>query len=379
MINIDDITKEIDKFLDSVYVISHSSSTVRVYKLGINHFAKFVETQYNCSLGDIVESIKGKSLDPYDVLKEYVVYLDKQGKKPATLKLMITSVKGFLRHCKIQIYSEEFQSRVRLPKNVRQREEPLTKEIILRLLNIVSPKLRAIILVAVASGMRVGEIIQLRLDDIDFESKPILIRIRAETTKTRETRETFLTEEATRTLKDYLVRFFGWKENGSNEEIQAKVIFGRTSKSQISDEEYYKKPLQTRESCLINSMRGYTQKVPELAKLNENGQRMIHFHAFRKFFYTALSNVVGSNYAHALMGHHEYLDTYYNLPEEKKRELYLKAEPHLTISDFARIEKDLMSVSEKQKEIEEKHLELLQILKKSDHLDIPKILEKYIK
>jgi len=378
VINSNDITEEIDKFLDSVYVISHSSSTVRVYKLGINHFAKFVETQYNCSLREIVESIKSKSLDPYDVLKEYVVYLDKQGKKPSTVKLMITSVKGFLRHCKIQIYSEEFQSRVRLPKNVRQREEPLTKEIILRLLNIVSPKLRAIILVAVASGMRVGEIIQLRLDDIDFKSKPTLIRIRAETTKTREARETFLTEEATRTLKDYLVRFFGWKENEPNESIQAKVIFGRTSKSRISDAEYYKKPLQTRESCLINSMNGYTQKVPGLAKLNENGRKMIHFHGFRKFFYTSMSNVVGSNYAHALMGHHEYLDTYYNLPEDNKKELYLKAEPHLTISDFTKIEKDLISVKKKQEEIEESHLELVRLLKQ-EHVTFPKILEKYIK
>ena len=107
-----DVTKEIDNFLDSVYVISHSSSTVRVYRLGINHFSKFIEKQYSCSIKEIIESIKNKSVDPYDVLKEYVVYLDRQGKKPATIKLMITAVKGFLRHCKIQIYSEEFQSNI---------------------------------------------------------------------------------------------------------------------------------------------------------------------------------------------------------------------------------------------------------------------------
>ena len=106
------VTKEIDNFLDSVYVISHSSSTVRVYRLGINHFSKFIEKQYSCSIKEIIESIKNKSVDPYDVLKEYVVYLDRQGKKPATIKLMITAVKGFLRHCKIQIYSEEFQSNI---------------------------------------------------------------------------------------------------------------------------------------------------------------------------------------------------------------------------------------------------------------------------
>ena len=166
------VTKEIDNFLESVYVISHSSSTVRVYRLGINHFSKFIEKQYICSLKEIIESIKNKSVDPYDVLKEYVVYLDRQDKKPATIKLMITAVKGFLRHCKIQIYSEEFQSRVRLPKKVHYREEPLTKEIILRLLNIISPKLRTIILVAVASGMRIGEMIQLNLSEYRLDIEP---------------------------------------------------------------------------------------------------------------------------------------------------------------------------------------------------------------
>ncbi|MCH7969005.1 MAG: tyrosine-type recombinase/integrase [Thaumarchaeota archaeon] len=372
-----DVTKEIDNFLDSVYVISHSSSTVRVYRLGINHFSKFIEKQYSCSLKEIIESIKNKSVDPYDVLKEYVVYLDRQGKKPATIKLMITAVKGFLRHCKIQIYSEEFQSRVRLPKKVHYREEPLTKEIILRLLNIISPKLRTIILVAVASGMRIGEMIQLKLSDIDLTSNPTRIRIRAETTKTREARETFLTQEATRALKDYLTRFFGWKDAETNSQLQNIVIFGRTTRPFQADFDR-SISLQSRESLLINSMRQYVNKVPELAKLNENGQRMIHFHAFRKFFRTVVGNAVGRDYAEALIGHHFYLDTYYNLPNDKKRELYLKAEPHLTISDFTKIERDLLSVTERQKEIEESHLELIRLMKQ-DHVTFPKALEKYIK
>ena len=326
---------------------------------------------------EIIESIKNKSVDPYDVLKEYVVYLDRQDKKPATIKLMITAVKGFLRHCKIQIYSEEFQSRVRLPKKVRFREEPLTKEIILRLLNIVSPKLRTIILVAVASGMRIGEMIQLKLSDMDLTSNPPRVRIRAETTKTREARETFLTQEATRALKDYLTRFFGWKDAEANSQLQNIIIFGRTAKPFQADFDR-SISLQSRESLLINSMRQYVNKVPELARLNENGQRMIHFHAFRKFFRTTVGNAVGRDYAEALIGHHFYLDTYYNLPDDKKRELYLKAEPHLTISDFTKIERDLMYVTERQKEIEESHLELIRLMKQ-DHVTFPKALEKYIK
>jgi len=127
------------------------------------------------------------------------------------------------------------------------------------------------------------------------------------------------------------------------------------------------------ETCL----RKYLVKVPELSKHNKNGRFQVHFHAFRKFFYTTVSNVVGADYANAIIGHHFYLDTYYNLPEAKRREMYLKAEPHLTISDFTKIEKDLITITEKQKQIETDYYHLLEYLGKSE-LKIPKVLEKFV-
>lgn len=40
----------ITDYLDSVYVISHSQSSVDSYRLGINHFKKFLQTKYEKSL-----------------------------------------------------------------------------------------------------------------------------------------------------------------------------------------------------------------------------------------------------------------------------------------------------------------------------------------
>jgi len=172
------------KTLDSVYVISHSKASVRVYRSGIDHFAKFVQTKYEKSLEQVISELKDDSMDRYKVFKDFVIYLDKAGKKPTSIKIWVVGAKGFLRHCGIKIYSEDFKASVRLPKRIQYREEPLTKEIILRLLNNVPAKLRTTILVATASGMRIGEIIQLKLSDLDFDSKPTRIKIRAETTKT---------------------------------------------------------------------------------------------------------------------------------------------------------------------------------------------------
>lgn len=391
MTNNNETSKKIDKYLDSVYTLSHSQLSVNSYRNALNNFLKFIQINYNHSVDEVISKVLSGEIERYEMLNDFIIFADKLGKRPATIKLWVTAVKGLLRQFGIKIYSEDFRQLVRIPKDIKTREEPLTKEIMVRLLRNLPPKLQTVILIAIASAMRIGEIVQLRLSDIDFESHPTKILIRALTTKTRESRETFLTLEATNALKDYLSRFFGWKEGESNANLQDSIIFGRTTLSRSSiknsagfgtirkqDNELLHTPEIVAKNVLIGSLKKYISKVPDLAKLSENGRMVIHFHAFRKFFYTTVSNEVGANYAHALMGHHEYLDTYYNLPEEKKKELYLKAEPHLTVSDFTKIEKDLMFVTEKQKEIEKNHLELLQMIK-SERIDFPKVLEKYIK
>lgn len=43
------------------------------------------------------------------------------------------------------------------------------------------------------------------------------------------------------------------------------------------------------------------------------------------------------------------MDTYYNMSDEERRNLYLKAEPHLTMSDYTKIEKELNNISETKK------------------------------
>ncbi len=232
-------------------------------------------------------------------------------------------------------------------------------------------KLQAAILFACSSGVRIGEMVQVRISDIDFSSKPTRVKIRAETTKTREARETYLTEEATKMLKDYLSNKFGWKEGQKNENNQNQVIFGRTSLDRTlkPKEELRTNPVFVAINVLSESLRWNSRNVEDLNRLNENGRKAVHFHAFRKFFRTTVGDVVGRDYAEALMGHHFYLDTYYNLPLEKRRETYLKAEPYLTISDFDKVERDLSKIAEKHREIEEylsKHF-----------IDFPKVLEKY--
>ncbi len=97
---------------------------------------------------------------------------------------IIVAVKEFLNSEGLHIYNEDLKQRFRLPKKQHVFEEGLTKEILVRLLHNCSPKLQTAILIACSSGMRIGEIVQLKISDIDFGTNPTTIHIRAETTST---------------------------------------------------------------------------------------------------------------------------------------------------------------------------------------------------
>ena len=355
------LEKSLDEYLDSLFILSHSHSTVSSYRLAITNskktgFREFLSQKYSINEFELVEKVSSESLDIYKILNEFVVFLDSKGYKPKSITTRMPAVKGYLRNLGLRFNSEDYKQVVRIPRAIRQREEPVTKEMIVKLLRCLPPKLQTVILVLSASGIRLGELVQLELDDIDFETTPTTIRLRAETTKTRTERETFLTTEATNSLKQYLTRSFEWNENSNNSHLKNIKIFGRTSK--IINFKRKLNPQQPphlhAESLLHNSLRYFLEKNPELNSNNRNGRKVIHYHAFRKYFRTTVGNVSGRDFAEELMGHGFYMDTYYQESVEKRQELYLKAEPHLTISDFKEVEKNIKTLSMKYAELESK-------------------------
>jgi len=372
----------LEDYLDSIYIQSHSKASVASYRTAIdgkeNGFRKiFLKEKYNCNEIELAYRIENKEIDVYKVLKEYVIFIDKKGIKPKTTRLWFTAVKGYFIHLGIEVWSEKCKQLVKLPKVRRLKKEALTKEILVKLLRNLDAKLETAVLVATSSGMRVGEIAGLMLSDIEFNHEPVKINIRAETSKSREDRETYLTNEASEALKDYLQRYFSWKEDSTNSQLEGLRIFGRTSKIKIGNVKgrLPKAEEQLTDAILLQkTLARRIAKVPELNRLARNGRKVIHFHAFREFFYTVVSNVSGSNFAHALMGHHEYLDTYYTLSEKQQIKLYQKAMPYLTISDYSKIEQDLEKIQNTQDGLLAKYAEFERYLKVKD----PSFLE-YIK
>ena len=304
-----------------MYVISHSYNTVKSYKTRIRLFRRFLRESYNIDEYDLLDHLGNGRLEIFKILKEFVIFLDKTGKSPRTIRYALSVSKGYLRHMGIKISSDDLKQLVKLPKVVKIREMPLDKEIITRLLRNAKPKLHLAILVAASTGMRIGEIAQLKISDVDFNQNPVKVYLRADTTKTRQSRETFLTSESVNALKDYLKRYHKWFEGIRDPQILEKHIFATIYRHRgIFIADSIIKTLQT-------ELREIVRAIPDLNVKDEHGRQAIHLHSFRKYFRTTVGNAVGRDFAEAIIGHGFYMDTYYQLSDEKKREMFLQAEP----------------------------------------------------
>lgn len=375
-----DSNKPLEDYLASVFILSHSHSTVSTYRMAITNkhktgFREFLLEKYSINEFELTEKVKSNTLDVYKILNEFVVFLDSKQYMPKSIMSRMPAVKGYLRNLGLRFSSEDYKQIVRIPRVIKQREEPITKELIIKLQRNFPPKLQTVFLVLSSSGMRLGELVQLEIGDVDFTTHPTTIRLRAETTKTRTERETFLTTEATNSLKEYLKRSFGWDVNKENLNLKNIKIFGRTSKIvNLKRKLNPKQPSHLHaESLLHNSLRYFLEKNPELNITSKNGRKVVHFHGFRKYFRTVVGNTCGRDFAEELMGHGFYMDTYYQLSVEKRQEMYLKAEPFLTISDFKAVEKDMKVLSTKYQNLENKVDDLMAYLR-TNSIEVPEFL-----
>jgi len=372
------IQSRIERFLDRKFRASRSYSTKSTYRTALNQFEIFCKQDYQTELDQLIEElVTAKSLDPLEVLDDFYTYLTKAKRQNServgfangTIRLYVITCKEFLNDAGCRIYSEDIKRKFKLPKRTWTFEEGLTKDSINQILRLANYKLSTIILLACSSGMRIGEIAQLKLSDIDFTKKPTTIKIRAETTKTRETRITHISSETTKALKDLLAKADPIKENNDYLFLTdyAKRIEKLTKNAKKNNGtwkerfEGYLKNLSKEDLYAINvrkTKHNYETQlitvinnIPELSKRNENGRYQIHFHAFRYFFKTQVTDAHQSDFAEALMGHKSLKLVYYKQNAKTREKTYLGIEHAVTISENEQIDKNYNELQETNQEM----------------------------
>ncbi|MDO5845615.1 MAG: tyrosine-type recombinase/integrase [Methanocorpusculum sp.] len=198
------------------------------------------------------------------------------------------------------------------PKNYPvTRERELTKEEIARLLNSADIRLRAEILVAVSSGMRIGELLSFSARDVNFNVSPVEIYLSDMITKTKTARTVFISGEAAEALRRWLAE---------RKEIPAeKRISPRCFPYSVGNE--------------TARFRQLLQRTGLFEVDTRTSRTTIHFHLFRKFFLTEFKLAASAEVAEELAGHAGYLSqSYRRLTRREMQTEYMKAEPKLTVA-----------------------------------------------
>lgn len=147
-----------------------SSETIRAYEEDLRQFLEFIRE---------VTSVEftPSGLDTL-LLRQYVLYLKQKGLKKSSLARKIASLKSFLKFLlKMGVLASNPATLLRAPRLDKRLPDFLTEDEVIRLIG--QPDLgrleglrdRAILELLYSSGIRVGELVNLRLRDIDLREQ----------------------------------------------------------------------------------------------------------------------------------------------------------------------------------------------------------------
>ena len=319
-----------EEFIQSVFKKSNSYNS---RDMAVNAFKKWDKFLNGQNESELIQDLKNMKDSPemYTFLNRFVQFMVTEGMSKNTTVNYFNKIKGWLRFNAIRVHNDDVKQFVTFPKQNKEMKRPLTMEQIREVLkHITSHKMRALVFTLASSGMRLNEALQLRYQDIHGG----VVRLRAHTTKTRVEREARISKEAIEAIQIF--------RNGKQDH---EFIF-------VSEWTPYCDSLF--ETLFRNARRkaGYNEKY-------DNGKMyVVNLHAFRAFFNTTATRILGDGMAHALIGHGAYLGQYTRLTDQEKTELYEKLEPHVTISNEVRLKAKNSKLEEKLAEQDQMKLEV---------------------
>ena len=164
--------KEINNFIEYLkYQRNYSDFTCNNYKKDLNDYNYFI----------LNNKINYKNMD-YNDAKEYVIYLNKKNDAKSTISRKLSSLRTFYKYLVLnnKVKSNPFLL-VSSPKKEKRIPKFINYNNMEEILNVPNIKTkegqreRVILEVLYASGVRVSELVNIKLKDIDFSNKNILI------------------------------------------------------------------------------------------------------------------------------------------------------------------------------------------------------------
>ena len=299
---------KISDFLESTPTVS----TKKTYKIALTRYLEILfdtkipreqlDSAWENYLTDITRT--GDSLSHFAHKAKTIYHLS-----PKTTRLYGQIAVMYMKEADISIPGKAVRNlRTQTPVNRPiSREAELSKEILQTLIDNADLRLKTEILLAVSSGMRIGEILSFKVHDINLNTNPAEIHLRAEITKNKTARTVFISREAAVSLRL-------WLKHRDTIRTKDDRCFPFARSTEIAK---FKKLL---ERCSLLETDEQTHRTT------------IHFHLFRKYFLTEFKLAASAEVAEELAGHTGYLsESYRRLTKKAMQEEYLKAEASLTV------------------------------------------------
>ena len=342
--------------------------TADEYYNRLSIFERFVLSQYNITIDNIINEIIQSKLDPYGVLSNYCIYLQERGQQTSTLKNRVITVKTFLEFYDVDISPRKFKLKVKFPKNIRRIREALDKNDIINILNSCSDiKLKTYVMLLASTGMRAVEALSIRIKDLDFElssSNPITkVTIRGEYTKTKVDRYVFLTKETGEQLKKWIDYKYRKRRICHKDEKTGKSLEEyRTPSKDENDFIFSVRQINNYSSSSTRLQNFYRNLVAQFDKTldrigmgsREDGnetRRKITLHSFRRFVKSTISDLGYADYSEWFIGHSG--STYWRKKDSEKAELFKKIEPYLTFLNVPQLERQGADLQTKIEELQD--------------------------
>ena len=337
-------TRSKDSYFEKISV--KAISTRRNFNATYQSFEKFCQEKYDRQAEEIIREIPHEKDSEYDILQAWINWLAKSI-IPSTIHTRFSSLMGYFHYRGIKMYKEDIKQNISLPKIPKEEKHPISLEEIRRIIGEANFKKKALYLVLLSSGMRVGETVQLKKKHFDFNTKRTKIRIPAEYTKTKQGRTVFISKEATNAIKPLLRRI------GNNEGVFSN--HPNPHYAVCAEEMTFKRILTN-----VGLVESY-----ESSRTNK-----ITMHSFRAYYFTKAARKHGENYAHMMIGHGGYLMQYDRLTDDEKLEMYLELEPDLLIDEFVRKDRKIEDLERKNERIDELEKKLAQFEREQQEYDM---------
>jgi integrase len=324
------------------------------YKTSLVYLQQFVITNDSTlNIDTIIDSINTGTIDVYRFLDKFVTFLQTKKLSKASIKQYVNYVKSYLQYHNIDIVPQKFKRRVMLPKVPQEDAQPIDENDIRTILNQChNRRLKTYLLVLASGGLRSIEACAIRVCDVNFNSSPVQVHIRAEYTKTKRSRDIFISDEAAAWLKEWIEYRFGVTLN------KKEKIDRRTSGSlvfQVFDIDNYSTTPQSIYKKLVQQFHKVLVAVDfDERKDGMPQNRTITLRSFRRWVKTTISIQAGFEYSEWILGHKA--SPYWTVKPEIRAELYsTKCMKYLTFLDYPTLEATGRSMEAKIKELEKEN------------------------